>query len=633
MILRPLLLLALSTPAIAQDRPYEGGIDAHGFDLAAQDGDVRDAYTVHRPGTLYRNTWFVGGLLEYASKPLVLVTDGDTDDPTLSAALDQVFGLNLTGGVAPHERVRLTASLPLFFTSTSFDESQGAAVGDLRLDGMIIIVPAEDDLGFSLGVVPWIDLPTGATSKFVGRGKVGGGATVAGSYAVDRVTGLANLGLQIDPTVDELENLEGADAFVLGLGGNYLLTPESSLGLETRFLLPFSANAKVGTGSPGEVIASYRQRLESGAFFSGGLAAGLSSGAGAATYRIFLGGGFGKTGPGVPKDTDLDGITDDVDACIDQPETVNEYLDTDGCPDELATLNVVVTQDGQVADGATVSATGPGEDLRTGTSGSDPWSLTVPPEGQWAIQATKGKCRQGKVSVPVQPGDNQATVALELIPAGDLGIFVHDAAGKPIPDAVMTWESTAPDCLDSTPPIFGSDGRASAAVGEGDHKVLVGAPGYRVVEREVTMRPGGKAMLDITLEPTKLRVEANRIVILDKVQFETAKAVIKPVSYQLLNEVAEIIIRNPKAGRVEVQGHTDSRGSDSYNLDLSDRRATAVREYLVNRGVQANRLIAVGYGETKPIDTNATAAGRAQNRRVEFLLIDQKSQQIQEPAP
>ncbi|MFT4627435.1 MAG: OOP family OmpA-OmpF porin, partial [Myxococcota bacterium] len=73
---------------------------------------------------------------------------------------------------------------------------------------------------------------------------------------------------------------------------------------------------------------------------------------------------------------------------------------------------------------------------------------------------------------------------------------------------------------------------------------------------------------------------------------------------------------------VEVAGHTDSQGSDSYNQGLSQDRAASVRRYLMDKSVSADRLLSRGYGETQPIATNKTAAGREQNRRVEFNLID-----------
>ncbi|MFK7928853.1 MAG: OmpA family protein [Myxococcota bacterium] len=627
--LRLPLLFALSTPAFAQD--YDGGLDAHGFVLAAQDGDVRDVYTLQRPGEMQGGNWFASGLLEYASRPLVLV-DETGADVQRDAALDNLLGLNLSAGVSPHERVRLSAGLPLFFTSSSFGDSQGAGLGDLRLDAMVMAVIPEDDEGFGLGVVPWIDIPVGSTSQFLGRSKVAGGGAVAASYGFERATLMANLGLQFDPTVDGLENLTGSDLLVAGIGGNYLLTEESSLGLEVKLASPFSANDKRGTGSPSEAILGYRQRLDSGAFFSGGLAAPLSRGVGAAAFRVFIGGGFGKMGPGAPKDTDLDGITDDVDACINEPETVNDYLDTDGCPDGLSNLIVEVQYNGAPVEGADLVVSGGEGEPKASKTGPTPWAGPVIPGSAWEMTATKGECLKGTTKAMVGEGETLATVAMELVPSSTLNVIVKDSSGKPVPTAQMTWESSAPECLDSSPPPFGANGQAQAKVGPGTHTLYIGAPGYRIVEESVDIKSGDDRTVEVVLAPTKLKMEGNKIVILEKVEFETAKATIRPVSYELLNEVADIIMRNPKAGRVEVQGHTDSRGSDSYNLDLSQRRAESVRNYLSKRGVDRARLIAAGFGETRPIESNATSAGRTKNRRVEFLLIDQKSQSITEPA-
>ena len=117
-------------------------------------------------------------------------------------------------------------------------------------------------------------------------------------------------------------------------------------------------------------------------------------------------------------------------------------------------------------------------------------------------------------------------------------------------------------------------------------------------------------------------IDRYEIVIYDKVHFETAKAVIKPESFGLLNDVASIIITNPDLGRVEVAGHTDSQGSDAYNLKLSQRRAESVVNYLIQGGVEPQRLMAQGYGESTPIDTNETTEGKARNRRVEFTIKD-----------
>ena len=103
------------------------------------------------------------------------------------------------------------------------------------------------------------------------------------------------------------------------------------------------------------------------------------------------------------------------------------------------------------------------------------------------------------------------------------------------------------------------------------------------------------------------------------IQFENGKATIKPNSYKILNDIAKIFIDNPTY-MIEVQGHTDNVGKYEYNLDLSERRAQAVRTYLVNKGVPTERMTAHGYGPDRPIDDNKTKAGRAKNRRVEFNI-------------
>ena len=92
------------------------------------------------------------------------------------------------------------------------------------------------------------------------------------------------------------------------------------------------------------------------------------------------------------------------------------------------------------------------------------------------------------------------------------------------------------------------------------------------------------------------------------------------MSYIELNKVVDFLKQNPKIS-VEISGHTDSKGSDEYNLNLSQGRSQSVVDYLISQGIDATHLQAHGYGETKPIDTNDTEEGRANNRRVEFTIL------------
>jgi outer membrane protein OmpA-like peptidoglycan-associated protein len=114
-------------------------------------------------------------------------------------------------------------------------------------------------------------------------------------------------------------------------------------------------------------------------------------------------------------------------------------------------------------------------------------------------------------------------------------------------------------------------------------------------------------------------IQRDRIKINDTIHFDFDKATIQPRSFPLLNQVAKVIREHPEIVSVSVEGHTDGQGSAAYNRGLSQRRAEAVRTYLIGQGVAAERLEARGFGEDRPIASNSTNAGRAANRRVEFI--------------
>ena len=119
-----------------------------------------------------------------------------------------------------------------------------------------------------------------------------------------------------------------------------------------------------------------------------------------------------------------------------------------------------------------------------------------------------------------------------------------------------------------------------------------------------------------------VKLTAEKIEILQSVQFETDRDVIRPESEALLAEVAAVFASHPELRRVRIEGHTDSQGGVGHNTALSARRALAVKAWLVAHGIDAGRLETVGYGPSRPIDTNATREGRARNRRVEFRILE-----------
>ena len=109
--------------------------------------------------------------------------------------------------------------------------------------------------------------------------------------------------------------------------------------------------------------------------------------------------------------------------------------------------------------------------------------------------------------------------------------------------------------------------------------------------------------------------------------FATGKATILPQSFPLLNAVALTLKGNPEITLIEVQGHTDDRGEDGYNMELSNDRANAVRTFLIDKGITTGRLRAKGYGETAPARPTQGLRGadldsaRSKNRRVQFKIV------------
>jgi OmpA-OmpF porin, OOP family len=123
--------------------------------------------------------------------------------------------------------------------------------------------------------------------------------------------------------------------------------------------------------------------------------------------------------------------------------------------------------------------------------------------------------------------------------------------------------------------------------------------------------------------PDKVILTPSNIAITDKVQFETGKADLKPVSLPLLDEVVGVMKSNPQIEVVEIGGHTDSTGSADLNRTLSQARAESVLKYISSKGIAKGRLTAKGFGPDVPVADNETDPGREANRRVEFNIIKQ----------
>jgi outer membrane protein OmpA-like peptidoglycan-associated protein len=164
-------------------------------------------------------------------------------------------------------------------------------------------------------------------------------------------------------------------------------------------------------------------------------------------------------------------------------------------------------------------------------------------------------------------------------------------------------------------------------VAPGTATLTIQADGYLVQVSPAEVKVRQETTVEIPLRPkpktANVVVTAKEITIKQQIQFGLDSAVILPDSFGLLTEIADTFIRNPQIRRVEVQGHTDNSGTPEHNKLLSEERAESVRAWLIAHGVPADRLVAMGYGQERPKMPNVTAAMRAQNRRVQFIILDQ----------
>jgi OOP family OmpA-OmpF porin len=126
---------------------------------------------------------------------------------------------------------------------------------------------------------------------------------------------------------------------------------------------------------------------------------------------------------------------------------------------------------------------------------------------------------------------------------------------------------------------------------------------------------------NFNLDPIGLaKVQENTSILLNNLFFDLEKATLRPESFPELNRIVTLMNENATM-QIEIAGHTDTTGSDDYNLNLSKQRANSVASYLAGKGIDKSRMTVEFYGETKPMVSNETREGRKKNRRVEFKIL------------
>lgn len=235
-----------------------------------------------------------------------------------------------------------------------------------------------------------------------------------------------------------------------------------------------------------------------------------------------------------------------------------------------------------------------------------------------------------EVSATIQEGTIPLNVALKAIPKiANIKGRVLDEKDKPVKLAGITI--VGKDGKEMRLPVD-AGGNFVKEIPAGDYSITARADGFMTRGRDITIEANDNMTIDIVLlpQPEKIvvKLRAEKIEIQEKVFFETGEAVILPKSFNLLNQVASVIADNPQIRAIQIEGHTDDVGKSADNLDLSQRRAEAVKKYLQDQGVSPTRLKAKGFGSGNPILPNTTNRNRALNRRVEFNIVQQKPAEV-----
>jgi len=603
-----LLLLVIGT-GLAQD-----GLDGHHFQPTPGYGRPLDLVETWQIEAQQPRSFGVQGIIDASGGALVAVHE-DWNGTVETPLLDDVYALNLGLRAGLARRLALTASAPLYLASTGVDGPQGAGIGDLRLAAPLGLILPEGG-GLSLGLVPALDLPTGDSEALLGAAGLGERLVAAAGWRASRATVDLNLGF--GHVADySLANQSGGSRLLGGLGAGYALGEHVGVRGEVNYERALGENIVPGTDDPGEALLSLRGHHGRGLSWTVGGGAGLTEGASAPAWRAF--GGVGWAYIDDPqRDTDLDGLVDRDDGCPRDPEIKNGWKDEDGCPDQLAELVLTVRNDeGTPLAGASVVLGD--QTLMTEPDGTLKLHERMP-DAALGLRVTAPGYVEGALSLDrLDEGSNTKTMVLGWLP-GTIRVTAKDQAGHPVAASVALTGPAAHDPLE-----LGPEGRAQLVLQPGTWQLLATAKDLGAEGRSVTLedRPG-LTKVEFTLNPPMVEVKKTEVVITQAVLFDFNEATLRPDSDPILRQVAGVLMSHPEILRVEIQGHTDDVGDASYNLDLSQRRVEAVRTWLVAQGVAADRLTAKGYGETQPIRSNSTEAGRATNRRVQFMILEQK---------
>ncbi len=637
------LLIALSGTASAQDViTQDYPIDVERFK------PVMDTYgyALTESSTTLHNLQVGFGMWgNYSQDPVVLLWNGNRvigPAPNFPDGLiDDRSIVNFQVGLGLADIFSFSVDLPVVAwqegyepaaeeSPQAFAELTSAGMGDLRIAPKFVLADIHEGYPVGLSVSGRLGIPTGDTASFIGDGAVNFTPIVALEAADGSIHDreyifrtAVNAGA-ILKAPDTFRDLELGSAFLYRAAFAVHPAPAIEIGSDL-------AGEVYGTRTahaPLEILPWLRVFPVDWVAVTGGIGVGLNPGLGSPDFRAWGGGTIAPSFDPLSLDRDGDGIPNKFDLCINIPEDLDGWEDEDGCPEDDNDKDGIL----DVSDSCPLDPEDP-----DGFQDED--GCPEPDNDKDGVMDVSDGC-------PLDPEDFDDFEDLDGCPDAD-----NDRDGIPdlsdaCPNAAETFNGfeDVDGCPDERPHVdtdadgytddvdqcpfdpedFDSfedeDGCPDA---DNDQDGIFDVEDHCPFDPET---PNGYLDEDGCPDdkPSRVSVTKSKIVITDKVFFETAKAKIQPLSFELLEEVATVINDHGHIQKIRVEGHTDSDGSESYNKKLSQSRADSVREFLVNAGVEPARLEAVGYGEAEPIDTNRTAEGKANNRRVEFTILEQE---------
>ena len=572
--------LASVSPASRAENPR---VNTQVFRPSPHPGDLLGARTSDTAGGV------VGGVsvfTTYGSQPLAFI-DSTGRLPDHELIQDQL-SLEVLAGLRFFEHFSVGLAIPVFlvndgqdsgFLSPPFVAIPEQALADIRLSakvGLLVREPGEDGLGLAVELL--LGLPTATADAFVGDG-----LTFTPTVALDLRAGpvllAANLGANLRGNAYFPFNTTIGHEFLWRFGASVDLRENALTALAEVYGASHNYSEENNTYIEG-LLGARLPIGETGFAVTLGGGRGFTRGYGSTKFRVFGALSF-ATAP--DRDQDGDGLIDDLDACPTVPEDVDGFQDADGCPE-------------------------PDNDNDNVLDAADP--------------------------CPLVPEDYDGHEDLDGCPEPDNdGDGLLDAADK-CPDQAEDLDGFADDdgCPEADNDGDGIRDDADKCPAEAEDR-----DGYQDEDGCPEPDNDGDGILDIDDDcpsdaTNRCGIVMNpcEIVISEQIFFESNKEIIKPESFAILDAVASVMLSREWIEELSVEGHTDAQGPDAYNLELSQRRSESVARYLAGKGVAATRLSAKGYGETKPLATNNTPAGRAKNRRVQFIIVRPSQQQCTE---